>query len=596
MTSTTIPLGGGFLIHAVGTEAIFSPEHFNEDQRMFAATARRFIEEEVLSRAEELDHPDAEFSLLVRVMKQAGQLGLLMIEIPEEYGGLGLDKTTAMLCTENMAAHGSFSVTYGAHTGIGTQPITFFGTAEQKARWLPLLATGEKIAAYALTEPGSGSDALAARTTAMPTEDGEHYVLNGSKMWITNAGFADLFIVFAQVGGDKFSAFIVEADRPGFSRGAEERKLGLKGSSTRLITLDNVKVPKGNLLGEVGKGHKIAFNILNVGRFKLGVGALGGLKRAVGTVVAYAQERRQFGQAIASFGAIREKIAQMVVDAFALESMSYRVAGYMDASIATIPADAPNYAERVMAAIEEYAVEDSILKIYGSEVLWEASDQAVQIHGGYGFSEEYPAARMLRDSRVNRIFEGTNEINRMLIPGTILKRTMKGQLPLFQAIGSVNDAIASPRAELPTSKDGDLARERFLTEKARQLTIYAANQAIQKHMADLKEQQELLLSLADMLIGCYAMDSVLTRVAHLATNDRNTGLKQLAARVLIAQQYPKVAQTALRVLEHLAGDNAARRQESYNALDKLTYRTGIDTIAALRTLAEATLEAGRVPF
>lgn len=595
MSSKAIPLGAGFLIHPTGSEKIFSPEQFNEDQRMFADTARRFVEEAVLPNVEALEHPDEGYTGMVAALKQAGQLGLLMVEVPEEYGGLGLDKTTAMLCAERIAVYAGFSVSFGAHTGIGTQPITFFGTPEQKAKWLPDLASGEKLAAYALTEPGSGSDALAARTTAMLTADGEHYVLNGSKMWITNAGFADVFVVFAQVDGDKFTAFIVEADRPGFSRGTEEHKLGLKGSSTRLITLEDVKVPKGNLLGEVGKGHKIAFNILNIGRFKLGVGCLGGSKSAIKVAIDYASERRQFGKPIVTFGAIREKIGEMAVGCYALESMCYRVAGYMDASIEAIDPGVADYPAQVMKAIEEYAVEDSIIKIVGSELFWKVADHTVQIFGGFGYSEEYPAARLLRDARINMIFEGTNEINRMLIPGTILKRTMKGQLPLFAAIAAVTDAIASPKPEVPPADD-ELHRIVFLSEKAKQLTVYTANQAIQKHMADLKEQQELLLALADMMIACYAIDSTVTRTIQLDPQSRNIALKRAAARTFVGQTYPTVLALAEQVLEHIAGGKDKKRVEFHAALDKLGHRSGLDVIGGLRTVADATIEAGRYPF
>ncbi len=589
------PMGSGFLVREVGSERIFAPEQFTEDQRMFAQTALRFMNDEVLPRTEAIEHPDAGHSTMVGLLKQAGELGLLMIDVPESYGGLGLDKTTSMLCSEMIGRQGSFAVSWGAHTGIGSMPITFFGTAAQKDKWLPLLASGEKLAAYALTEPGSGSDAMAARTTAVLEEGGGHYVLNGTKMWITNAGFADLFTVFCQVDGSKFTAFLVEADRPGLSTGAEERKMGLKGSSTRMLILDNVRVPVENLLGEVGRGHKIAFNILNIGRFKLGVGVLGGCKAAIEFSARYANERRQFGQAIASFGAIGEKFARMVELSWALESMCYRIAGTMDATIEELPQGAPDYSARVMDAIEDFAVEDSIMKVYGSEALDFVVDEAMQVFGGYGYSCEYPAELAYRDARINRIFEGTNEINRMLIPGMILKRTMKGQLPLFEAIQKAEAALAADKAPLPEPGEG-LERERFLVEKAKQLAVYAANQAIQRHMADLKSQQELLLLMADMIMACYALDSTVGRALQLDTKASGASLKLDATRAVVASHYPKVLSNAEAILSHLAGGDAAKLALGHKTLDKLSYRTGLDGVTIRRRIAAATLERSRYPL
>ncbi len=557
---------------------------------MFADTARRFALDEVVTAHDAIEHPDASFSVMAGLLRKAGELGLLMIDVPEEYGGLGMDVTTSMLCSENLAKQGSFAVSWGAHVGIGSLPIVFFGSDAQKKRWLPLLATGEKLAAYALTEPGSGSDALAAKTRAVLSEDGSHYVLNGTKMWITNAGFADLFTVFCQVDDNKFTAFLVERDAEGLSLGAEERKMGIKGSSTRMVVLDGVKVPVGNVLGQVGRGHKIAFNILNVGRFKLGVGALGSGKVVLGYSVKYASERKQFGEPIANFGAIREKLARMAVDLYSLESCCYRLAKDIDDTIEA----AGHGPEQVMAAIEEFAVEDSILKVYGSEVQAYCVDEGVQIHGGYGYSAEYAVEGAYRDARIQRIFEGTNEINRMLIPGMVLKRTMKGQLPLFTAVAAADAAAAADKEPLPS---GDaLEREIFLTKKAKTLAVYAANQAIQKHMADLKDQQELLMLMADMMIQVYALDSTVTRTLQLDPADSGTALKRVACSCVVASHYPRVASNAEALLVHLAAGDQALMDSYFGVLDKLTYRTGINGVALRRVIADAVVDRQRYPM
>jgi alkylation response protein AidB-like acyl-CoA dehydrogenase len=595
MSQTQTPQGCSFLLTEVGAETILTPERFTEQQREFARTANAFMEKEVLPIAEELEH--VEQGKMPIVLRKAADLGLLMIDIPEEYGGLQVDKTTSMIVTEQLAQYGSFATSYGAHVGIGTLPILYFGTKEQKARWLPKLATGELLAAYALTEPGSGSDALAAKTKAVLSEDGEHYILNGTKMWITNAGFADIFTVFCQVDGSKFTAFVVEKDREGVSTGAEERKMGLKGSSTRLLILENVKVPKANLLGEVGKGHKIAFNILNIGRFKLGVGVLGGAKRALHITAQYANERVAFGQPIGSFGAIQAKFGEMVTRMYALESMSYRVAGYMDQSLEQIDATADDYSERSMEAIEEFAVEDSIMKVYGSEVAQYVADECVQIHGGMGYSAEYEIERTFRDVRINRIFEGTNEINRMLIPGMILKRAMKGKLNLFGLIQRVEEDLSQTAQRLPPgAQEPGLAMERFMVEQGKKVFAYAANQAIQKHMADLRDQQELLCMMADMIMELYAIDSAVTRTLQIIADRGEEGgkLAHAAARLAVASGFVKTRQLAEELLCHIAkGD---RLTPHLDAIAKLTFVPRVDTITLRRQLAQAVLERGKYPL
>lgn len=596
MSDHNLPSGSAFLIQEVGSETIFTPEQFTDEQKMFADTADKFLTEEVLAQNEALEHPDADHSTMVNLLRKAGEIGLLMIDVPEEYGGLGLDKTTSMLCQEKMSQHGSFAVSWSAHVGIGSLPLVFFGNDAQKKKWLPALATGEKLAAYALTEPGSGSDALAAKTTAVLNEEGTHYVLNGSKMWITNAGFADLFTVFCQVDGNKFTAFLVESDREGLSTGAEEHKMGIKGSSTRALVLDNVKVPVENLLGEVGRGHKIAFNILNIGRFKLGVGCVGGSKIAARTAIEYATERKQFGEPISNFGAIREKFANMVTGIYTLESMSYRVAGYMDETIHHIDENAPDAAQQVLAAIEEFVVEDSIMKVFGSEILSEICDETVQTLGGYGYSSEYDAERLYRDARIQRIFEGTNEINRMLVPGQILKNTMKGKLPLFKAIQKAEAAVAADKETLPTNHDAPLTRESFLTEKGKQLTVYAFYQAMQKHMADLKDQQEILLRLADLIIACYALDSTVARTQQLNPSSAGYGLKVSATSATVARYYPEILRISEELFQHLAGGDQGKLDGFYNALDRFSYRSGIDIISLQRELADAAVDKKRYPL
>ena len=593
--SQTTPKGCDFLLKPVGSEPILTPERFTEDQRMFAQSAEKFMQTEVFPHIEQTEHGD--HALMKQILLKAGEQGLLMIDIPEAYGGLGVDKTTSMLVTEKVSTYASFATSYGAHVGIGTLPLMFFGDRDQKARYLPKLATGELLAAYALTEPGSGSDALAAKTKAELTPDGEHYVLNGTKMWITNAGFADLFTVFAQVDGDKFTAFLVERDREGVSLGAEEKKMGLKGSSTRLLILEQVKVPKANLLGEVGKGHKIAFNILNIGRFKLGVGILGGSKRLLEVAAKYANERQAFGQPISGFGAIQHKLGEMVARLYALESSCYRVAGYMDQVLDTIDPSADDYGDRTMKGIEEFAVEDSIMKVLGSEIGQYVAHEAVQIHGGMGYSAEYEVERGYRDMRINMIFEGTNEINRMLIPGMILKLTMKGQLNLFEVIQQVELALAQPaKAQPPAQDDPTLAFDAFLVEQAKHLAVYAANQAIQKHMADLRNQQEVLIALADMIIDVYAMDSTLSRTLQLVTE---RGFEQVsgqraAARLYVTERYQAVKVAAEQLLSNIA--RGERLTPHLAALEKLTVAPRVNTIALRRELAALVIERERYPF
>jgi alkylation response protein AidB-like acyl-CoA dehydrogenase len=589
-TQKQMPRGCGFLLTPVGTETIFTPEDFTADQRTFAKTAEDFMEKEIWPDVEHLEK--LEPGLMVAKLKKAGELGLLMIDVPEEYGGIALDKTTSMLCSEKFATYPSFSVSHGAHTGIGTLPLLFFGNHEQKSRYLPRLATGELIAAYALTEPGSGSDALGARTTATKTtRDGrDGYALNGTKMWITNAGFADLFTVFAKVDGKHFTAFLVERGYAGFSTGAEEKKMGLKGSSTRMLILEDVFVPEENVLGEIGRGHKIAFNILNFGRFKLGVGACGGAKKSVEVAAKYAHERKQFGVAISSFGAIRQKFADMAVSIYALESMCYRVAGYMDTAIGVLDSSSPTYVQQMMDAIEDFAVEDSILKVYGSECADNVVDECVQVHGGYGYSAEYPAERAYRDSRINRIFEGTNEVNRMLIPGVLLRRVMKGEIPMFELVGRAQATIAE-RVKAPAPAAAGLEREMFLAERAKELCAIVTQRAAMRHMADLKDQQELLLALADMLTFVYGIDSTVARVKQAADAGKAQPVHFALAQVFTAESYAALISIARQLTPSIC--DAAELEDATAEVAAFDYTAATDVIGLKRVVADATLAMTR---
>lgn len=498
--------GGAFLLVPVNARKVFSPENFSDEQRMYFRTARDFGVNEVLPLAEKLEHKDHQ--LWREILGKAGELGLLMVDIAEEYGGLGLDKVTSCLVAEASGIYGSWSVTFGGHVGIGTLPIVFFGNEEQKRRYLPKLATGELIAAYALSEAGSGSDALGAKTRATLSEDGKHWILNGSKQWITNSAFADVFIVFAKIDGEQFSGFIVERDTPGFTTGAEENKMGIRGSSTRALIFEDAKVPVENLLGEPGKGHRIAFNILNFGRLKLGVGVTGGAKTALNLGLEYALDRKQFGTAIVEFGLIREKLARAAAYIYTLDSMNYRTAGLIDEMLGSVDRKDPAYQSTSLQALEEYAIESSIMKVFGSETFASIVSEMLQVHGGYGFVEEYPIERAYRDERVYRIFEGTNEINRMLIPGMLFKRAMKGELPLMQFAEQLDRELEQGQLPRP---GGALAAEIRQAELAKRQMIFAARAAAMRFGMELEQHQEVLAALADCASWIFAMDSVLSR-------------------------------------------------------------------------------------
>ena len=496
MSTTTVApktklTGGSFLLEDHNLHDVFTPEDFNEDQQMIAKLAEEFAINEILPNVEKIEHKEWQVSR--DLLQKAAEMGLTNADVPAEFGGSEMDKISSAIIADRMAKCGSFVVSMGAHAGIGTLPLVFFGTEQQKKKYLPRLATAEMIGAYALSESTSGSDALNSRTRAVLSPDGKHFVLNGEKMWITNAHFADLFTIFARVDGEKFTAFLVEKDFPGFSVGAEEKKMGIRGSSTAPLILNDCKVPVENVLGEIGKGHIIALNILNIGRFKLGAGCVGGARASLENAIAYAKERKAFGKVIAAFGLIREKLAQMAVGIFANEAMVYRTVGMMENAMP----EGEKSSEVIRKAIEEYAVECSIIKVAGSEMLDFVVDETVQVYGGYGFVEEYPAERAYRDSRVNRIFEGTNEINRMIITGWLLKRAMSGQLPLLPAIKKTMDEVmAGPSLE---ELEGTLAAEQKIVSNAKKLSMLVAGAASQKYMQKLADQQEIMGAIADKI-------------------------------------------------------------------------------------------------
>ena len=528
--------GGDFLLREVGSARLMAPEHFTAEQRAFYDVAQKFSREEVLPRAQAIEKRD--YAMMRELLRKAGEVGLLGIDIPEEYGGLGLDKTTTMLVAEAKSMLGSWSVTFGGHTGIGSLPIVWYGTAAQKETYLPKLATGEWAAAYALTEAGSGSDALGARTKATKSADGKHWILQGTKQFITNAGFADVFIVFAKVDGEKFTGFIVDRDTPGLTIGPEEHKMGIRGSSTCSLIFEDAKIPIGNLLGEVGKGHKIAFNILNMGRLKLGVGVLGAMKLQLANTVAYAAERKQFATPIIQFGLIREKLARMALAAYAVESMSYRTSGLIDEHLQGQDKGASDYDQKVQAAIEEFAIEASILKVMGSELNFQLMDDGVQVHGGYGYIEEFEIERAFRDARINRIFEGTNEINRMLITGMLLKRAMKAGLPVFDFANATAQELEARALPRPRGSDG-LSAEAHAAELLKRMAAYALKVAAEAFGLELEKHQTVLAAISDIVMDAYALDSMVARTRQVAPNGKldpvRTALVQLFANPACAR-------------------------------------------------------------
>jgi len=571
MATTTVAIpktkGGAFLIERSAPEEIFTPEDFTDEHRAIAKTTDEFWQKEVVPHIDAIRHQD--HALCAKILKKSGELGLTAVVLPEKFGGMEMDLTSMMVVAEGLAREGSYSAWHGAHTGIGTLPLLLFGTEAQKEKYLPKLATAEMIAAYCLSEPQAGSDALAARTRADLSEDGKYYILNGQKMWITNGGFADLYTVFAKVGGEKFTAFLVERAWPGVKPGAEEKKMGIKGSSTTAVFLDNVKVPVENVLGEIGRGHIIAFNILNLGRLKLGPFAQGGCRADLADAIQYAKERKAFGKSICEFGMIQHKIAEMAVRMFASESMTYRVVGAIEAEMTD---------NTILKAVEEFATECSFIKVFASETLDYVVDECVQIHGGYGFSQEYSCEHAYRDSRINRIFEGTNEINRLLATGMILKRAMKGTLPLMEAGKKLHaEILAGPQ----------LGGEIDMVANAKKIGLFSMGMAVQKYGTALEEQQEVVANITDILMNAFALESVTLRAQKIKNADN---AKDMVA--VFAREAMDIIESASKTVLTACSEGDALRT-NLAVLKRFAKYEPVDTIGLRRKIAARMIEAGK---
>jgi len=580
--------GGSFLIEERTASEIFTPEDLDEEQRMIGETTREYVNNEVRPNLEALEKHD--WQLARDLVAKAGELGLLGANIPEEYGGLELNQTTGVVVAENMGGSSGFGVTYGAQTSIGLLPILYFGSEELKQKYIPPIISGEMITAYCLSEAGSGSDALGAKCSAKLSEDGTYYTLNGEKMWISNGGFADVFVVFAKVDGEKkkFSAFVVERSencRPG----AEEHKMGIKSSSTTPLILADAQVPVGNLIGEVGDGAKIAFNILNVGRFKLGASATGGMKLAMHDSIRYANERQQFNRPISSFGAIKHKLAEMAIRTWISESMTYRTVGMIDALIGD---GADN--QKKLRSIEEYAVESSINKVACSDALDYVVDEMVQIFGGYGYSADYPAEKAYRDARINRIFEGTNEINRLLIPGQLMKKAVKGELGLLKAAKDLQGELLNPQPPSFDEDEGVLAMEMKLASNAKKVALMILGTAAQKYMMELQNQQEILINAADIIIDAYAMETAILRAQKLAAKgnaDNQIDMAQVFCNDAIQRIEAKAKNTIAAMSE---GDEGKMLQVALKRFTK--NNSPINTIAARQRIADTLIAANKYVF
>src|ERR1700691_3872329 len=594
MATTAVPktkiLGGSFLLEERQTADVFTPEDFSEQQQMIGQTTEEFAVNEIVPQAEKMEHKD--YAVSRDLLKKAGDLGLSGVEIPEAYGGLEMDKVTAAIIADHIAKYAGFGTTWGAHSGIGLLPLVYFGTEEQKKKYLPRLAAGEIVGAYAVSEASSGSDALNCRTRAQLSADGKHYVLNGEKMWITNAGFADLFTAFAKLDGDKSTAFLVEKTFPGISIVSEEHKLGIRGSSTCPVILNDCQVPTENLLGEIGKGHVIAFNILNVGRFKLGAMCVGGGRVSLENAIAYAKQRKAFGKTISDFGLVREKLANMATLLYVGESLVYRTVGMMDVALNEVDKSGADAARETRKAIEEYAVECSIIKVWASEMIDYVVDETLQIYGGYGFVEEYPAERAYRDARINRIFEGTNEINRLIITGFLLKRAMTGPLPLMPAIKKLMDeALSGP--SISEDIEGALAEERKLVGQAKKLGLFAAGAATQKYMQAIQDQQEIMGAIADMTIETYAMESAVLRAQKIVETkgEAAAALPIAMTRVYLSQAMEKVESAARKVIAAVAEGDVLRTQLAI--LRRLAKYEPFNTIELRQQIAQKVIDRGK---
>ncbi|KSU74713.1 acyl-CoA dehydrogenase [Bacillus altitudinis] len=579
--------GGSFLIDETNYEHIFTPEDFSDEHQMIGKTTEDYILQDVVPHIDQIENHEFEHS--VRLLKKAGELGLLGADVPEEFGGLGLDKISSAIITEKFARAGSFSLSYGAHVGIGSLPIVLFGNQSQKEKYLPGLASGETIAAYALTEPGSGSDALGAKTTAVLNEAGTHYVLNGEKQWITNSAFADVFVVYAKIDGEHFSAFIVEKDFPGVKTGPEEKKMGIKGSSTRTLILEDAEVPKENLLGEAGRGHVIAFNILNIGRYKLAVGTIGASKRVIQLSAEYANQRKQFKTPISQFSLIGEKAANMSAKLYAMESAVYRTVGLFEQRMGLLSDEEQKDGKQIAQSIAEYAIECSLCKVLGSETLDYIVDEGVQIHGGYGFMQEYEVERAYRDSRINRIFEGTNEINRLLVPGTFLKKAMKGELPLLQKAQTLQEELMMMMPEEPG--DQPLDQEKYLLAHAKKIALMVSGMAAMKYGKALDKEQEILVNIADIVNELFAAESAVLRTEKaIAASGAEKNAQKLAYTQIFTQEaFLKIEAHAKESL--IAMEEGDSLRMSLSALRKLTRFTPMNVIAKKREVAKRIFEA-----
>jgi alkylation response protein AidB-like acyl-CoA dehydrogenase len=580
--------GGEWLLRSSEPDSVFTPERLSDEHRLIARTASEFVDNEIMPQVERMEQKD--WALVRALMARAGELGLLGVDVPEAYGGVGLDKVSSLIVSARLARSASFGATFGAQSNLAVLALTLFGTEAQKQKYLPQLLTGGIIGAYALSETGSGSDALGARTRAAAQADGS-FVLNGEKMWITNGGFADLFVVFAKVDGEHFTAFLVERSA-GVASGHEERKMGLHGSSTTALMLQDVRVPAESVLGEVGKGHKVAFNVLNFGRFKLGAACEGGAHAAIAESARYAAERQQFGQPIASFGAIKHKIGEMVILSYAMESLLYRIAGLVDQRIAATPHEG-NDGPVARAAFEEYAIEASIAKVACSEALDFILDENIQIHGGNGYVSDYPAERHYRDARVNRIFEGTNEINRLLISGMLARRAASGELPLIAAATALREELLGPPAP-PDASDDVLAEERRAVEAMKKTALMAIGTAMQTYGQKLGDQQEVLMHAADILIGVFAAESAVLRAAAARRSAGETALHIAAARAFVSDTAMRVEMSARQALAAMADGDALRTLLA--ALRRLSKTVPINTAALRRHIADETVACGGYPF
>jgi alkylation response protein AidB-like acyl-CoA dehydrogenase len=593
MSDRSVPVGGAFLVEETTPDQVFTPEELPSEARLMARSVEEYIRKEVLSLTDRIEAHEE--GLMPCLVKGAGKLGLLAADVPEYYGGLGLPKSTITYLIEKAALNGSFSASIGAHTVIGTLPTLYFGTSEQKQQYLPKLAAGEIIGAFALSEANCGSDALSSQTKATLSPDGKHYLLNGTKMWTTNAGFADIFTIFAKVDGEQFTAFLVPRDTPGLTLGREEHKLGIRGSSTRRVILDNAQVPVENVLGEVGKGYRVALYVLNIGRLSLGAGSLGSSKETIKIAAQYAKQRVQFGKPIARFGLIQHKLAEMAVRCFVLESMIYRTSGYWDAHFTPIDASAPDANEKFLAASEEYAVECAILKFFGSEVLDFVVDEGLQIHGGFGFTEEFPMARAYRDARVNRIFEGTNEINRLTVLDQLMRRAQRGRLALPQAAARVKDAIFNAPPLLPDTAVEPLDEAGVWVTGIRNTTLYVAGQAWETLGEGLAEQQEIVAAIADMTATLFALESAWLRVRKSYVKEGEGRDNAIAVvRVYGNDACAQVEQWARYALAAFSAGDTLRTHLA--TIRRLLKPPAVDTVSARRQIAESVLSREGYPW